>query len=557
MKVVQTLVLGILLILTFGTSFPVQSQETEKRQADHRWTMTCKAESIIDLFPNSEKRREAIEWMKKHGIEKVWLETFRHGREADTELLKTVRDEFTAAGFDVGGCITPTTKDFTPLLACFGNRENLELFARLAEKTASLFDEIILDDFVFTGCTCDTCSAEKSERRIKSWEEFRRITQLELGKKYIVDPAKRTNPNVRVIIKFPCWYEKYAHGGYDILNASSVYDGIGLGTETREPQSDAAGRIPQTQASWITGWFLSAVGNQLDFVWFDPIDTKPETYVEQARQSILGGSPETLLHCYDYLGTDTPGIALHGTDTQLKFGKADAEAFNREREKLQQLAELLAGKEPIGVLAPKKPNDDPETDSKFLGFVGMLGIPVRPASSLSGTEKRSIGAILGSQAIHFNDLDSFLAKKCAAGEPLFITEAFEKETELSTRSANRIRWGKDIWELMDIPQSQLDELRNIALKPFGIRLSAPSKVSIHLFVDKNADSLTDNSKENLKKIQIIAVENFQDEPVDLQLSLENNQPWKTALAFPTGDAVQSDGIKSIHLEKRSLAVLAL
>ncbi len=51
----------------------------------------------------------------------------------------------------------------------------------------------------------------------------------------VLGPAKAVNPKVRVIIKYPNWYEHFQGTGYDLEKQSQMFDGIYTGTETRDP----------------------------------------------------------------------------------------------------------------------------------------------------------------------------------------------------------------------------------------------------------------------------------------------------------------------------------
>ena len=51
----------------------------------------------------------------------------------------------------------------------------------------------------------------------------------------IVGPAKEVNPKVKMIVKFPNWYEHFAGSGFDLEKEPRIFDGIYTGTETREP----------------------------------------------------------------------------------------------------------------------------------------------------------------------------------------------------------------------------------------------------------------------------------------------------------------------------------
>jgi len=57
-----------------------------------------------------------------------------------------------------------------------------------------------------------------------SWSDYRTKLILEKSKQYIVDPAKEVNPNVKIIIKYPNWYEGHRLNGYDVYNETLQFD---------------------------------------------------------------------------------------------------------------------------------------------------------------------------------------------------------------------------------------------------------------------------------------------------------------------------------------------
>ena len=101
----------------------------------------------------------------------------------------------------------------------------------IAEFTASLFDEFILDDFFFTNCKCPACIEAKGNR---SWTEYRLGLMAEAAQSLVIGPAKAVNPNVRVIIKYPNWYEHFAALGFNLELQPAIFDGLYTGTETRD-----------------------------------------------------------------------------------------------------------------------------------------------------------------------------------------------------------------------------------------------------------------------------------------------------------------------------------
>ena len=63
----------------------------------------------------------------------------------------------------------------------------------VGETAASMFDEILLDDFFFTNCKCESCIAAKGD---KSWRQFRVELMRDAAKNLLVEPAKKINPKI-------------------------------------------------------------------------------------------------------------------------------------------------------------------------------------------------------------------------------------------------------------------------------------------------------------------------------------------------------------------------
>ena len=49
------------------------------------------------------------------------------------------------------------------------------------------------------------------------------------------EPGQGRKPHIKVIIKFPNWYESFQGNGYDLQNEPNYFDGSGPATETRDP----------------------------------------------------------------------------------------------------------------------------------------------------------------------------------------------------------------------------------------------------------------------------------------------------------------------------------
>ena len=69
-------------------------------------------------------------------------------------------------------------------------------------------------------------------------------------------------------------------------------------------------RAPQYEGYFIMRWLGGVGGAKCGGGWYDPFGTTEQTYVEQARQTVLGGAGESLLFCY--------GALLRGTGPNRK-----------------------------------------------------------------------------------------------------------------------------------------------------------------------------------------------------------------------------------------------
>ena len=94
------------------------------------------------------------------------------------------------------------------------------------------FDEVIQDDFFFVTTKNDSDIAAKGN---KSWTQFRLELMDDAAENLIVKPARAVNPKVKMVIKFPNWYEHFQGSGYDLDREPRIFDGIYTGTETRDP----------------------------------------------------------------------------------------------------------------------------------------------------------------------------------------------------------------------------------------------------------------------------------------------------------------------------------
>jgi hypothetical protein len=118
--------------------------------------------------------------------------------------------------------------------------EDRPQFKQIVEFTARHFNELILDDFFFTTCKNDWAIQAKGD---KSWTQFRLALMDDVAENTVVKAAKAVNPKIKVVSKFPNWYEHFQDNGFDLAVEPKIFDGIYTGTETRDPVYNASAGV--------------------------------------------------------------------------------------------------------------------------------------------------------------------------------------------------------------------------------------------------------------------------------------------------------------------------
>lgn len=263
--------------------------------------------------------RDAVETYLHHiPLKKVYVENHRATTDVPVERLKQIRDLLKGYGLDVSGGITSTVlvngiqKPSMFDTFCYTDPAHRAEYLRVVREDAEVFDEIILDDFYFTSCRCEMCIAAKGKQ---SWQEFRQNQMAEFSRE-IVAEAKRVNPRMNFIIKYPNWYESHQATGYNPGIQQGIFDMIYTGTETREPfyaaqhlqryLSYSGVRLLENAAPGRNGGGWIDLGGSSDNI---------SRFLEQAEFTYLAGAKElTLFNFPSMLGS----AALGAMDPYLR-----------------------------------------------------------------------------------------------------------------------------------------------------------------------------------------------------------------------------------------------
>lgn len=169
-------------------------------------------------------------------VDRIYLETHRDKLIVPQATLDKAKKFFKSKGVETCGGITYTINERNNFETfCYTNPEHRKLAQEIAEYTAKNFDFIILDDFFFTDCKCDLCIEAKGD---KSWTEYRLALMNDAGQNLIMKPAKTVNPNVKIHIKYPNWYDDFQGLGFNLEDGPYIFDGVWTGTETRNPDGN-------------------------------------------------------------------------------------------------------------------------------------------------------------------------------------------------------------------------------------------------------------------------------------------------------------------------------
>lgn len=480
-----------------------------KSKADvHRYSTLFDARDVQKTLSREEGLNQAIDWCKKTGVTHVYIESFRDGYQAEKTALAGARDRFRREGFEVSGCIT-TTRIGKPstvynTVSCYTDQPTQEKLQAIFEYEAALFDEIMIDDFWFTQCTCPECDAARKAKTVTvgekkypvagdTWEDYRCELMTRVSQERVLAAAKKVNPKVKIIIKYPQWYDQFHERGYEVLRESADFDKIWVGTETRDYADRRWGGYAQYEGYFIMRWLGGIGGEKCGGGWFDPFGTTEKTYIEQARQTILGGARESLLFCY--------GALQNGT------GPKNIPALRANVPELLSVAEQVRKRKIVGIAAYKPANSHPGKERCVFDYVGMMGLPLAPCHEFPADAPAGFFSV---HAMKDKDLAQKLTAFIAAGKPVLITDGLAKslagQVKLDAPNVRTLDVTGDPKSLLKLPQGQCDDVRAFMLAPLKANLKAPNKVGFYLFADGSW-----------------VVENFNDEAVTVEINGESKE----------------------------------
>ncbi|MFZ0033834.1 MAG: hypothetical protein WAK60_02445 [Sedimentisphaerales bacterium] len=417
-----------LIILTF--SYPADGYQNFKV------AVYARAQEVQQMADPNWLKSRWDEISRQVKVDKIYLETHRDVVLVDEKTIAKARKFFEDRGVEVAGGITYTIMESNRYQTfCYTNPEQRRKVREIAEYTARLFDEVILDDFFFTNCKCHSCIKAKGN---KSWSQFRLDLMKKVAQDLVVKPAKAVNPKVKMVIKYPNWYEHFQGCGYNLEAEPKIFDGIYTGTETRDPVYTDQ-HLQQYQGYLIFRYLENIKPGGNGGGWVDTGSMRYlDRYAEQLWLTLFAKSPEVTLFDFRQLVQPIPQeyrADWQGTQTSFDFDQmmqpikqADGTSITpttlaRPAGYAFEQVDVFLGKlgKPIGVKSYKPYHS---TGEDFLhNYLGMYGIPMDLVPEFP-TDANMV--FLAESAKFDKSIIDKIKARLIAGKPVMITSGLLK-----------------------------------------------------------------------------------------------------------------------------------
>jgi hypothetical protein len=381
-------------------------------------------------------------------VDKIYLETHRDMIIAEKETILKAKQFFQDRGIKAAGGITITVNEGNRFETyCYSNPEHRKKLREVVEFTAGLFDEIILDDFFFTNCKCEYCIRAKGT---KSWTRFRLDLMDEAARSLIIKPAKAINPKVKMVVKYPNWYEHFQGLGFNLETEPVLFDGIYTGTETRDRTGDQ--HLQEYLGYSIFRYFENIKPGGNGGGWVDTYGGRyVDRYAEQLWLTLFAKAPEITL---------------------FDFGQLQRQLSSRDRAPWQEQQTSFNFDQMMAADSPSKGSvGKPSTFARAAGyaldqvdsFLGKLGKPIglKSYKPYHSTGEDFLHTYLGMIGIPIDLAPAFpsqasiiLLTECAAFDPAIVDkmkkQLMEGKSIVITSGLLRALQGKGIEDIAEI-----------------------------------------------------------------------------------------------------------
>jgi hypothetical protein len=377
---------------------------SNKRWSNLKYAVYFLSSDIEKLLVDPAERRKTLNYFAPIRPNRFYLEGPSQ-KDVDVPLLKKVAEAVRAEGIIAAGSMVPTVAGGP---ACYNNPEHMAILEKRARSMAQVFDELILDDWLFTICTCEKCVAERGQ---STWADYRTRLLREKSKQHIIDPAKQVNPKIKVIIKYPDWAEGHRENGYDVDGETRQFDGMAVGIETRIPTTQDQ-HIPIYSGYVFQKWWPSVEPNKWVGSWLDNYEMQGHAneFVAQVWQAVLAQTPEIILWCAGTLYPTDPSSEVYPHFCEM------LPEFDRVAGLLNGPARGVPMYLPYGSVG----------EYNVYGYLGMAGIPIAPVAQFPAD---SHNAIFSKHSLRDTGLADKLLARLRNGHDVFMTWGLFRELQ--------------------------------------------------------------------------------------------------------------------------------
>lgn len=371
-------------------------------------------------------------------VDKIYLETHRDLLIVPDATLEQAIRFFRGKGVEVGGGITYTIDESNSFETfCYSNPEHRKMVRRIAEHTVRHFDNFILDDFFFTSCKSDV---EIKAKGAQSWTDYRLKLMTQAARELVLEPARKMNPHVKVIIKYPNWYDHFQGLGFDLEHGPQLFDAIWTGTETRNPASaqhlqnylsyNIIRYFDNLRPGYNLGGWVDAGGSEMGMdryaeqLWLTMFAKAPEINLFAYHQ-LIGVKLKPEVHrtpwqgqgtsfCYDEM---MKPVALNGGEpiVPTTIARVAGTVF----EQIDSFVHLLG--HPVGICSYKPFHSS--GDDFLQNYLGMIGLPMDMVPRFP-TDRQVV--LLTEQAARDAEIMTHVQKQLQRGGDVVITSSLLK-----------------------------------------------------------------------------------------------------------------------------------
>jgi hypothetical protein len=401
--------------------------------------------NIVESFDNPQKLQADWDCISRQlKVDKVYIEVQRDRNLITDEQAGRVKKFFLDHGVQVAGGMALSDGSIGGQFQsfCYTDPKDRAFIKNAAEFAAKHFDEVIQDDFFFITTKTDSDIAAKG---VKSWSQFRMELTDEAAENLLVKPAKAVNSKVKMVVKYPNWYEHFQGSGFDLERGPKIFDGIYTGTETRDPASTDQ-HLQQYESYEIIRYFENIAPGRNGGGWVDTSSIRHlDRYAEQIWDTLFAKAREFTVFEWSAMTRpfETGGrAAWEKLPTSFNFFEMTngvsaptwARVAGYSLEQADKFLDQLGN--PTGI-ASYKPFHS--TGEDFLhNYLGMIGIPI----DLHPEFPTNANLVLLTECAKFDpDLVAKIKGRLRAGKSVVITSGLLRALQgKGIEDIAEIRW---------------------------------------------------------------------------------------------------------------------